>query len=296
MKYIVSAVLVLLCFPFGWLAHRFILHDMFKGRFAQEDKALLAKYVVDVEVPGPGGKVILPVDLRELKASELPEKVTLKKRVKVSSKDGTSLSLETGTTVIVKGMEGTELLFAAMSGPLEGRTQIVETDLPQQVASKRAAELFGIAQAQPTPAPTPTPEPTPTPAPTPTPPSVVGTLAPTPAPTPAPAPEPTPAPTPTPAPAPTPEPTPSAALTGAQIEAAMQASIKDGAVKEFKFEDVKAWKAGEDEDVDGVTYQTGMAAYQAETIFGPKPVQAKALIKDGKVVKWVYAKTGMEIR
>lgn len=288
MKYIVSTVLVLLCIPFGWATHRFILHDMFADRFGQEEKAHLAKYVVDVEVKGPGGKMILTVDLRELKAGELPEKVTLKKRVKVSSKDGTSLSLETGTTVIVKGMEGTELLFAAMSGPLEGRTQIVETDLPQQVASKRAAELFGTAQAQPTPAPTP--------------PAVVGTPAPTPAPTPtpAPAPEPTPAPTPTPAPAPTPEPTPestpSAALTAEQIEAAMQASIKDGAVKEFKFEDVKAWKAGEEEDVDGVTYQTGMAAYQAETIFGPKPVQAKALIKDGKVVKWVYAKTGMEIR
>jgi hypothetical protein len=25
-------------------------------------------------------------------------------------------------------------------------------------------------------------------------------------------------------------------------------------------------------------------------------VQAKALIKGGKVVKWIYAKTGMEIR
>jgi hypothetical protein len=48
--------------------------------------------------------------------------------------------------------------------------------------------------------------------------------------------------------------------------------------------------------VDGETYQTGLAAYKAETIFGPKTVQAKALIKGGKVIKWIYAKTGMEIR
>ena len=35
---------------------------------------------------------------------------------------------------------------------------------------------------------------------------------------------------------------------------------------------------------------------RAQTIFGEKTVQAKALIKEGKVVKWIYAKTGMEIR
>jgi len=50
------------------------------------------------------------------------------------------------------------------------------------------------------------------------------------------------------------------------------------------------------EEVDGESYQTGMAAYKAKTIFGVKTVQAKALIKGGKVAKWVYAKTGMEIR
>ena len=66
--------------------------------------------------------------------------------------------------------------------------------------------------------------------------------------------------------------------------------------KEFKFEQVEGWKAGEEETVDGESYQTGLAAYKAQTIFGEKTVQAKALIKGGKVVKWIYAKTGMEIR
>ncbi len=76
----------------------------------------------------------------------------------------------------------------------------------------------------------------------------------------------------------------------------MKESIKSGAVKEFTFDQVDKWTAGEEENVDGVTYRTGVAQYKAETIFGLKPVQAKALIKDDKVQKWVYSKTGMEIR
>ncbi len=85
-------------------------------------------------------------------------------------------------------------------------------------------------------------------------------------------------------------------MTPEQIVTVMQESIKAAQVKEFTFAAVQGWKAGEEETVDGVTYQTGLAAYKAETIFGLKTVQAKALIEDGKVVKWVYAKTGMEIR
>lgn len=76
----------------------------------------------------------------------------------------------------------------------------------------------------------------------------------------------------------------------------MQKSIADGAVKEFKADQVKAWKATEKETVDGTEYQTGLAAYEAATIFGVKPVQAKALIKGGKIDRWVYAKSGMEIQ
>lgn len=98
-----------------------------------------------MKVDGPGGKIAMKLDLRELKEEDLPEKVTLTKRVTVSSKDGTSVTLEAETKVIVKGIEGTELIIAAMSGPLEGRAKIIETDLPKQVADARAVELFGIA-------------------------------------------------------------------------------------------------------------------------------------------------------
>lgn len=119
-------------------------------------------------------------------------------------------------------------------------------------------------------------------------------------------PEPTPAPTPpaevVPAPAPlTPPPAdPPAAAGGVlneeDIVKVMQESIKGGKVNEFKFEQVLAWKAGSEETVDGTKYQTGEAAYKAETIFGVKTMQAKALIKDGKVAKWVWKTSGMEIK
>jgi hypothetical protein len=152
-----------------------------------------------------------------------------------------------------------------------------------------------------------TPEPvTPKPEPAPEPPPVVKND-PEPVPTPEPAPEPTPEPAPAvadkemeepkPEPTPIPEPAPTGAALGAEeIVKVMQESIKSAQVKEFTFEQVLAWKAGEEEEVDGVKYQTGNAAYKAETIFGVKTIQAKALIQGGKVTKWIWPNSGMEIK
>jgi hypothetical protein len=137
--------------------------------------------------------------------------------------------------------------------------------------------------------------------------------APTPAPDPAPvvkndpAPEPTPEPppvaekmdeTPAPEPEPTPEPPPAGggALGEEALVALMQESIKGGQVKEFTFDQVLKWNAGSEEEIDGAKYQTGLAEYKAETIFGVKTMKAKALIKDGKVTKWIWATSGMEIK
>ena len=77
----------------------------------------------------------------------------------------------------------------------------------------------------------------------------------------------------------------------------MQSSIKEGGIKAFTFDQVLAWKASPaPETIDGETYQTGLASYKAETLFGVKTIQAKALIKDGKVVKWLWPKSGLEIK
>ena len=40
----------------------------------------------------------------------------------------------------------------------------------------------------------------------------------------------------------------------------------------------------------------GTLTYKAETIFGVKTIQAKALITDGKVQRWIWPKSGMEIK
>jgi hypothetical protein len=85
-------------------------------------------------------------------------------------------------------------------------------------------------------------------------------------------------------------------LSADDIVKLMQESIKSQQVKEFTFEQVLAWKGGEEEEVDGAKYQTGVAAYKAETIFGVKTIQAKALIQSGKVTKWIWPNSGMEIK
>lgn len=81
-----------------------------------------------------------------------------------------------------------------------------------------------------------------------------------------------------------------------EIIAIMKASIESGRIREFTRKQVETWAAGEEETIDKIRYRTGRITYQAETIFGKKRVEAKALIRDGKVFKWVYSKTGMEVR
>jgi len=164
----------------------------------------------------------------------------------------------------------------------------------------KETEKSALGETEPAPAPVTPPKPEPEPEPTP----VVKN---DPEPTPTPEPEPTPEPPPVadnegekmeePKPEPIPEPAPTGAALGADdIVKVMQESIKAAQVKEFTFDQVLAWKAGEEETVDGSKYQTGSAAYKAETIFGVKTIQAKALIKDGKVTKWIWPNSGMEIK
>jgi len=76
----------------------------------------------------------------------------------------------------------------------------------------------------------------------------------------------------------------------------MKAHVQAGNIKEFTFKQVQGWKAGPDEVVSGEPNQTGLVRYTAETIMGTKSIDAKALIKDGAVLKWIYPKSGMEIK
>ena len=80
------------------------------------------------------------------------------------------------------------------------------------------------------------------------------------------------------------------------IVSCMQASVAEGKVSEFKADQVTEWVAGEDMEFDGANYQTGMVTFEAETILGKQQQKAIALIENGEVVKWCWAKTKLEMR
>ena len=243
---------------------------------------VIEKTVV-IEVPAPEPQPTSPkIDLASLTPGQLPEKVLLKAEVKVAdSASGVVMSIQAGNRVKPLRIEGENLVISPGAGPFVGKLPISDTDLLQQLA------------ANPPPPVAPAPEPpvavAPEPAPTPTgeseEPSV--TPEPTPAPEPAPAPEPNPAPEMTP---------PVAPAGNTDVVKAMQESVRAAQIKEFTFEQVLTWEAGAEESVDGETYQTGLASYKAETIFGVKTIQAKALLKGGKVLRWIWPKSGMEIK
>ncbi|WP_193214705.1 hypothetical protein [Luteolibacter marinus] len=197
--------------------------------------------------------------------------------------------------VVAAGVAGYSL-EPSMRYSLTGQGRTKQVVVSNDEAEEEVAPP--VVEPAPTPVPAPTPAPVTPPEPA-EPPAVVQA-------DPEPEPEPVAEPPPVaqnepeemkePEPEPEPMPEPAASLGPEEIVKAMQESIKAKQVKEFAFEQVLGWKAGEEEDVDGEKYQTGLASYKAETIFGVKTIQAKALISGGKVVKWIWPNSGMEIK
>lgn len=248
------------------------------------------------------GGATYEIDLAEYRDGDLPETIKIMKPANIPTLTGEgSKPLRKDDKVKLLNRKDNMLIVETLDGMAKGTIEPLSTDIYQVLAQKKfdddAAKVAGSPKppSPVTPAPGPAPAPEPAPAPTPAPIEPVAVT-----PTPAPAPDPTmPAVEPAPVVEPTtpsPEPSGGGDLTDDQIVELMKQSIAGGAVKEFKADQVKGWKAAEKETVDGTEYQTGLAAYEAATIFGVKPVQAKALIKGGKVERWVYAKSGMEIQ
>ncbi len=242
---------------------------------------------VVLQLPGDAPQI----DLSALAPEQLPQKVLINSDVKVTdAASGMTMLMPAGNRVKLVRIEGGNAVVSPGEGPFTGLVPVTETDLFQQLAANPPSS---------TPAPvTPPVEPAPEPVtPEPVEPATGDSEEPTkmaePPPVPEPAPEPPPAPEPAPEPAPAGEP---AAAGSDEIVKAMQDSIKAAQIKEFTFEQVLEWKPDANETVDGETYQTGLASYKAETIFGTKNIQAKALIKAGKVHRWIWPKSGMEIK
>jgi len=262
------------------------------------------------------GKIILQigdgkerVELESLTPQQLPEKILIKADVKVSdSGSGITMNIQAGNRVKLLRIEGGNAIVSPGEGSYTGKIPVMDTDLLKQLAQNppllasntATPNPVPVPAPNPVPAPDPTPAPDPVPTPEPAPPTTGESAEPPPMPEPPPVPEPAPVPEPVaatdPAPAAPEPPAPVAEAGTANLVQVMQESVKSGQIKEFKFDQVTEWKAGEAETVDGESFQTGTALYKAVTFLGEKSIEAKAFIKGGKVQRWIWPRSGMEIK
>lgn len=232
------------------------------------------------------------INLAEFRDGDLPTTLTIENPTEIPTTSGEgTVRLKKGDVVTLLNRKDDVLIVEKDDANGKGTIDPMDTDLfaqlAKQIYDKEAGDV--VAKVDPPVVP---PAPAPKPAPAPIPPVVAADPQPAPTPTPMPVVD----PDPTPAPEPTPAPAAGGKLSDEDVIDLMKKSIAGGAVKEFTIDQVKGWKATGDETIDGTEYQTGLAAYEAATIFGVRPVQAKALIKGGAVERWVYAKSGMEIQ
>ncbi|MDA7880686.1 hypothetical protein N9A94_00090 [Akkermansiaceae bacterium] len=298
MKYAKFAIIVFVLYFLGYVLGPTITSVLVTVK--KDESSLVKKVKVQ--------NAIYEIDLAEYRADDLPKIVKIEKPTELPTNSGEGVKMLTrGTKVKLLNRDGQELIIESTDGVAKGRVSIDATDLYGVLAQAKFDKDAGKVAGgnQPTPPTTPTP---PAPAPTgnppvkPAPPVVAQVDPPNVDP-----------PTPDPGtggpmattpsgdgdapdkPAPGPD-IGNAKLTADEIVALMKKFIAAGTLKEFKADQVVTWKAGEDESIDGVTYQIGLVTYKAQTIFGEKPVNAKALIKGGNIDRWVFAKSGMEMR
>lgn len=229
----------------------------------------------------PGG-----IDLSQLTPAQLPTQVVLKVSTEVADASGLKMKVDPGNRLRLIRIEGDMVVVSPGSSPFEGRVPVAGTDLMEQLAANPPATVPTVPPVVPQAEPTPPAPVTPVPPVTPVEPVAppVDPVAPA-------AVTPAPEPSVTPAPAPTPPPVPAV-----DVVAIMKKHIAEGNIKDFAFNQVQEWKAGPDEVIDGETFQVGLARYHAETILGNKLIDAKALIKNGSVVRWISPKSNMEIK
>ncbi len=240
------------------------IYEALTGKAPELKKSPPSRVVV--ESPPAAGTI----DPASFPADQLPEKVLLKANVEIAdAASDLKMTITSGNRVNLIRLDGNNVIISPGGGPFEGSVPISQTDLLEQLAAlpKNPAPAEPVSVVTPPAEPEMPAEPV--------------------------------DPQPAPEPAPTPEPEPEAAVPEGSddVVAVMQASIKGSEIKEFSFDQVLDWQASEEpETIDGETYNTGVASYKAETVFGVKTMHAKAFIKGGKVVRWLWPKSGMEIK
>ena len=267
MKFFVFFILLLVCAALGYFLYPNIIIDP----NAESGKSS----VHSVTVTGVGsGDMKIEIDAQKIKSEELPEEVSLKVPVKFSSGD-TVVELAKGAAVKLDAYVYPNCSLKDLSGKLTATTNYKETTLIRQAALHRVKAIHGISDPQPTKPTKKALELTPIPEPK----------------------KEKPEEEPKVKEEPKEEAPPKVGNLGdEELVQIAQESVKAGTVAEINYDAVSDWKASEKESLDGQEYQTVLATYDKETIFGNKPVVAKALIAGDKVQKWVYAQTGVEIQ
>ena len=296
-----SLILILVCVGIGYVLEPIFFSDSNQSPLASAPAQVDSPATVtDDEAAAPDSEAApvpdpvpapkddgMKVDLSKITAADFPEKVILKLPYTLEDKEsGVTMQLKAGAKVKPLRLEGDLLVFQLGGFPIEGKTEVVNTDfkelavpimlkrLQDALAQNDSAAAAMDNQPAPTPAPVPEVKPTPEPEP---------------------APQPVAKPTPEPDVAPVPDES-GGTVDKAGIVALLQASVKAGKVTEFEFKQVVSWKADEDMEFDGKTYQVGRVTFKAETILGMQEHDAIALIENGAVVKWMWATTKLEMR
>lgn len=254
----------------------------------------------------PGGTA--PLDLATIAPDQLPEMISVRTTVNLTeATSGVTLNIPAGNQVKLYRIEGGNAVIGQSNGTYMGLVPVTETDLLTQIAQNppgskpplKAPPLKAPPIAKPSKNATSIPaieEPLPEAAPE----EIIPEKAVAAAPRldiDAPAPMTSLAdPEPDVAPIPAAKLPPTEPAGTNDVVKAMQQSISSGQIKEFVASQVSNWKPEADEIFEGVNYQVGVVSYKAETIFGVKTIQAKALIKDGSVDRWIWPKSGMQIK
>lgn len=79
------------------------------------------------------------------------------------------------------------------------------------------------------------------------------------------------------------------------VRKAMKQSLMAGAVTEFSVKDVKKVEVESPQNREGVSYEVGSVIIKDLTIFGEQETKVIALIQNGKVQKWLWMPSEMEV-
>lgn len=90
--------------------------------------------------------------------------------------------------------------------------------------------------------------------------------------------------------------TPLELLGEAKVEELVKADLLTERLQDLKPRQVKAFRYVGEERISGQPAETMIVEFEADTLIGVKRLEARAVIRDGSVVRWEWAKTGFEMR